>query len=151
MSRNQICRYIYIYYTPETLVRLYVLSSEWIFIVSKYILYINAHAVIVSCHPDPLGILLSYQMKISWGYLWDWIIITKISFPIKAMNFHMLNVHSMSIRVIVNDVASSVQVSAAGGLLLYIIKLSLTLGAIPSTAEYQHHLWELLPIKARLQ
>lgn len=61
----------------------------------------------------------------------------------------MLSVDSIWIRVIVNDVAGSAQVSAAGGLLLYIIKL--TLWAIPSTAEYQHHLWELLPIKARLQ
>lgn len=63
----------------------------------------------------------------------------------------MLSVYSILIGVVVIDVAGSAQVSAAGGLLLYIIKLSLTLWAIPSTAEYQHHLWELLPIKAGLQ
>lgn len=43
------------------------------------------------------------------------------------MNFHMLNVYIILTRVIVNDVASSVQGSATAGLLLYIIKLSLTL------------------------
>lgn len=39
----------------------------------------------------------------------------------------MFNVYSILTGVIVNDVAGSVQVTAAGGLLLYIIKLSLTL------------------------
>lgn len=39
----------------------------------------------------------------------------------------MLNVYSILIRVIVNYVAGSAQVSAAGGPLLHIIKVSLTL------------------------
>lgn len=52
----------------------------------------------------------------------------KLNYHYKSkVSYKSLNVYSILTGVIVNDGAGSIQLSAAGGRLLYIIKLSLTL------------------------